>query len=225
MKIENCKLRIIWKGILDILLPKKCLGCGREGQYICKDCFIFLSEVNPVNSTCEVLATTSQVNGLISVWEYEGLIEKLIQKIKFDGCYDIINELADKAFEKITLDLPRDTVITFVPMYKKKEKRRGFNQAELIAKKVGERINRPVVKLLEKVKVNRSQVGLNPQERLENVKDVFTAVKMTEAKSLSVLIVDDVYTTGATMGECMKVLRKAGVKNIYGFTLARKLKI
>src|SRR3989344_2799646 len=94
--------------LLDILLPKVCLGCGREGSYICKDCFIFLSEVNMI-----------EVKPLfVSVWEYEGLMEKLIQRIKFSGCYDIINELADKAFEKITLDLPRDAVITFVPMYK-----------------------------------------------------------------------------------------------------------
>ena len=153
-------------------------------------------------------------------------MEKLILKIKYDGCYDIINELVEKAFKTIELNLPPDIYITYVPMYRKKEKRRGFNQAELIAKKVGERTNRPVVKLLEKIKDNRSQVGLGPQERAENVKNVF---KMIEVRPQSmwqnVLIVDDVYTTGATVGECVRVLKKSGVKNVWGFTLSRKMSI
>ena len=170
---------------------------------------------------------------VFSVWEYEGLMEKLIWKIKYGGMYDIVNTLVEKAFEKMELNLPEDTSITYVPMYKKKEKQRGFNQAELIAKKVGQLLGlaeqRPlkVVPLLKKVKDNRSQVGLNPQERKENVKGAFKYLpRVSHPREVkSVLLVDDVYTTGATMNECMKVLKKAGVKNIYGFTLARKLRI
>ena len=214
----SSSLKIIWNGILDILFPKACLGCGREGTYICKDCAIFLSEVDMIEA--------GPRSNIMSVWEYEGLMEKLILKIKYDGCYDIINELVEKAFKTIELNLPPDIYITYVPMYRKKEKRRGFNQAELIAKKVGERTNRPVVKLLEKIKDNRSQVGLGPQERAENVKNVF---KMIEVRPRSmwqnVLIVDDVYTTGATVGECVRVLKKSGVKNVWGFTLSRKMSI
>lgn len=214
--------------LLDILLPKKCVGCGREGQYICKDCEIFLSEVEPMlGNPISQISGSQEIgfHGIISVWEYEGLIEKAIWKIKFDGCYDIINELMEKAFEKIELNLPLDTCITYVPMYGKREWRRNFNQAELIARKVGEKTGRPVVKFLEKIKNNRTQVGLNPKERLENVCDVFVAVPMTGAEPPSVLLVDDVYTTGATMNECVKTLRRAGIKNIYGFTLARKFRI
>jgi len=214
----SSSLKIIWNGILDILFPKTCLGCGREGTYICKDCAIFLSEVDMIEA--------GPRSNIMSAWEYEGLMEKLILKIKYDGCYDIINELVEKAFKTIELNLPPDIYITYVPMYRKKEKRRGFNQAELIAKKVGERTNRPVVKLLEKIKDNRSQVGLGPQERAENVKNVF---KMIEVRPQSmwqnVLIVDDVYTTGATVGECVRVLKKSGVKNVWGFTLSRKMSI
>jgi len=229
--------------ILDILFPKKCLGCGREGAYICKDCEIFLSEVDPMLSSPIFGASTPDVDGgtsgvnpkielpdIVSVWEYEGLMEKLIQKIKYDGCYDIIGELIEKAFEKIKLDLPQDTVVTFVPMYKSREKRRGFNQAEMIAKGVGKMAGRPVLKLLEKIKDNRSQVGLGPQERLENVKGAFRSTlgverKTPSVKTKNVLLVDDVYTTGATVGECIKILKKAGVKNVWGFTLSKKMSI
>ena len=159
--------------IIDILWPKTCLGCGKEGQYICKDCAIFLSEVDMIEA--------GPRSNIMSVWEYEGLMEKLILKIKYDGCYDIINELVEKAFKTIELNLPPD---------------------------------------------NRSQVGLGPQERAENVKNVF---KMIEVRPQSmwqnVLIVDDVYTTGATVGECVRVLKKSGVKNVWGFTLSRKMSI
>jgi|SRR3989344_735372 len=220
--------------LLDILLPKFCVGCGKEGLYICKDCEVFLSEIE--NTT----------PGLTSVWEYEGLMEKLIHKIKFDGCYHIIDELAEKALGKIDLKLSEDTVITYVPMWKKKERRRGFNQSELIAQKIGNVLGLAKHALLEKTRDNRSQVGLGPIEREENVKGVFALNPLSFPSALprfggalrdsenpgglapiprNALLVDDVYTTGATMRECMKVLRKAGVKNVYGFTLARKLSV
>jgi len=195
--------------LLDILLPKKCIGCKKEGQYICKNCELHLSEVPP------------RPDNIISVWEYEGLIEKAILKIKYDGHYDIINELVEKAFQKIELNLPADTYIIYVPMHKKKEIQRGFNQAELIAKKVGEKTERPVIKLLEKIKDSRSQTNLNPQERIENVRNAF-ALSFTETKPQTVLVVDDFYATGATLRECIKTLEHNGVKNISSFTLARE---
>jgi len=204
-------LNKIKEGIIDILIPRKCLGCGREGSYICSACEIFLSEL--------------PLTGVPGVWEYEGIIEKAISKIKYDGCHDIINELIDKAFEKMELKLPENTVVTYVPMWPKKERQRGFNQAELIARRVGEKTGKSVVGLLKKVKDNRTQVGLSLQERQENVRGVFSIAKMTEVEPSSILLVDDVYTTGATMNECTRVLRRAGVKNVYGFTIARKLRI
>ena len=230
-------LRIIWNGLLDILFPKTCLGCGREGTYICKDCEIFLSEADPMLGSPISPKILGEVGlpDIVSVWEHEGLMEKLILKIKYDGCYDIINDLVAKAFEKITLGLPQDTMITFVPMWGRKERRRGFNQAELIARAVGEKTGRPVAKLLEKIKDNRSQVGLSPQERAENVRGAFRVTpddRISDILGMSdipnirnVLVVDDVYTTGATMGECIKVLKKAGAKNVWGFTLSRKMSI
>jgi len=146
-------------------------------------------------------------------------------KIKYDGYYDIVGELVEKALQKIEINLPENAVITYVPMYKKREKQRGFNQAKLIAEKIGKNINRPVIDLLEKVRDNPSQVGLGLQERQENVRGVFSIAKMTEVEHSSILLVDDVYTTGATMKECTKVLKRAEMKNVWGFTLARKLNL
>lgn len=215
--------------VMDLLIPKRCVGCKKEGSYICDKCEIFLSEVE------------NTIPGVISVWEYEGLMEKLIYKIKFDGMYHIIDELVEKAMDRIDLKLPaspktanrggsENTIITYVPIWKKKEKERGFNQAELIAKKVAEITGSPVGPVLAKIKDNRSQVGLNPQERIENVKGVFRLLtsdfkKLLKSEVNNILLVDDVYTTGATMQECIKVLKKGGAKNIWGFTLSRKMNI
>lgn len=200
--------------LLDTLLPRSCLGCGREGRYICDKCEVFLSEVPPSKE-------------VFSVWECEGLAEELIWKIKYNRMHDIINELVEKAFEKITLELPDEVYISYVPMHKKREKERGFNQAEIIAKKLGNVLARvkhkpfKVVPLLKKIKDNRTQVGLSPKERKENVEGVFKFWGSFVPQN--VLLVDDVYTTGATAKECVKVLRRAGVKNIWVFTLVRKL--
>lgn len=205
-------LNKIRDGIVDVIWPKKCLGCGREGSYICKDCEVFLGEVESVGSL-------SQTN-IISVWEYEGLMEKLISKIKEDGCYHIIGELVARVFGKIELSLPPDTYITYVPMHKKKEKRRGFNQAAFIAREVGEMANREVLPLLAKTIDNHPQAGLNPQERLENVRNAF----VFQGKGVcpaDVLLVDDFQVSGATIGECSRVLREAGARNVWGFTLAK----
>ena len=154
------------ENIIDILLPRTCVGCGKEGKYICEKCSLFLSEAPSI-------FLTGGLEELVSTWEYEGLIKNIIFKIKYEGAFDMINELVEKAFEIREPYIPEDTTITFVPMFKKKEKRRGFNQAELIAKKVGEMIGREVLPLLEKIKDTPSQTELNKEERMANVKDCF----------------------------------------------------
>lgn len=219
------------KNILDTLFPRFCLGCGREGQYICPNCEIFLSEINLWVSDIWMSDTPHLLRGVghpkypvVSVWEYEGIVEKAIQAIKFHGCYDIINELVEKAMKKIEFDLPRDMIITHVPMWRKRERQRGFNQSALIARKLGQLLGLAEQPLLEKARDNRSQVGLGPKEREENVRGVF-CLSQARLDSNNVLLVDDVYTTGATMNECVRVLKKAGVKNVWGFTIARKMNI
>ncbi len=159
---------------------------------------------------------------MVSAWEYEGLIKKIIFKIKYDGMFDVIDELVEKAFEIREPYVPEDTTITFVPMFKKKEIKRRFNQAELIARKVGEITDREVLPLLEKIKDTPSQTELNKEKRLANVKDSFQRKQGVNCYN-NVLLVDDVWTSGATMQECCKVLKKSGVKRVFGFTLARKV--
>jgi len=118
-------------------------------------------------------------------------------------------------------------------MTKKKERERGFNQAEVIAKELGKKLNKPVVKMLDKIKETSDQIGLSREDRLKNLKDCFQTRRgpdsrrlrssFLETGPLEILLVDDVYTTGATMEGCRRTLGRAGFKNIWGFTIAKTI--
>lgn len=172
------------------------------------------------------------LDGLANVWEYEGIAKKLLGAIKYGGITHAIGELvrssfqlmaADKtrfgAFLKFLLASKNSPAITYVPMFLQKEKRRGFNQAKLIAQAVGEITGKKVLRLLAKTKDTSSQTELDKKEREENVKDSFGVLHAGVMPS--VVLVDDIWTTGATMKECCKALKKAGAKEVWGFTLAR----
>lgn len=198
MKIKNT--------ILNILFPRYCLNCGKEGQYICKDCELFMNDIN-------------NFGNLIAFWEYNGIVKKAIHQIKYGKTYDIIKELVNKK----DFEIKENTIITYVPMYIKKQKKRGFNQSEIIAKEVGKKAGLPVIKLLEKIRKTSDQARLTKEERLKNLQRSFCIrAKPGLAQSIqNILLVDDVYTTGATMLECTKVLKRAGFNNIQGFVLAK----
>jgi ComF family protein len=195
--------------ILDIFLPKCCVGCRKEGQYICSNCELFLNEVSNTDKA------------LFALWKYEGIIEKAIQKVKNEGAFNIIDELTEKALSKMELNLPADLYITYIPLSGRREKRIGFNWAELIARKIGEMTGRKRVKLLERVKDNSSQSGLNLKERRENVKNAFSLSESFNPEFSNVLLVDDFCTSYATIEEGKRVLKNGGVKNVWGFALAK----
>lgn len=226
--------------ILDILFPKVCINCGREGKYICNKCSIFISEAMPVCPVCYKSSFFGEthssclkkygLDGLISMWDYEGLVKRLIHNIKYNGLSHIIDECVESSFKLIATDINRfysflsflssdNTYITYVPMYIKRKKRRGFNQSELIAKEIGKVNGCKVASLLKKI------IDTESQTKLENVRGCFKAVEeLEELGGVSqILLVDDIFTTGAAFKECCKVLKKAGIKKVWGFTLARTL--
>ncbi|OHA62151.1 MAG: hypothetical protein A2117_02055 [Candidatus Wildermuthbacteria bacterium GWA2_46_15] len=208
-------LKQVMETVLDVVLPRSCLGCGREGKYICEQCDLFLSEA-------PTIFPKGDLEEVVSGWEYDGLIKDIISKIKYDGMFDAINELVEKALAIKEPFWPAGTVVTFVPLFKKRERERGFNQAKLIAKKLGGMTGKDVLPFLEKIKDTRSQTELDKVERLANVKGSFRKKEGAVCPN-NVLLVDDVWTSGATMRECAKVLRRAGVKKVFGFTLARTI--
>jgi len=230
----------IFNFFLDILLPKKCINCGKTGEFICFECKLLIKEIDLSCPICKKLSLTGEthsqckrkesLNGLISIFEYEGTIKKAIHLLKFKGLQSIASDLIFLAGEKIYENpyqyglfakflFRPETIITFVPMRKKREKQRGYNQAKIIAERLAKLSKKETRPLLEKSQPTKPQTELNGKERIENIKNsfYFSGNYIPE----KVVLIDDVVTTGSTLNECTKTLKKAGVREVWGFSLAK----
>ncbi len=212
------------------------MGCGHEGQYICLKCQKRLERPGHICPMCckpsldgWVHPRCKRIGGidrLLVGLPYRGMVQQLLKKVKYKSSWDIISFLVQIWQEDCCDAVLHDTVITSVPMFAQKERERGFNQAEIIAKLLAEKNKARTFVLLERVRLTRPMFGLSKRERQENVQGAFRLnVYKSETLQLSdyekVVLVDDVWTTGATMRECARVLKYEGVKEIWGATLAR----
>lgn len=228
--------------LLDVVFPPRCAGCEKEGRYLCERCEVFCSEAAFICPACQLSSFTGErhsscatrwgVNGLVNAWEYDGVIKQAIHCVKYGGVTHMINELADRALRALAI-LPErsraffsffnahDTLLTFSPMWPNKERIRGFNQAELLARVLARRIGKRSVSLLLKIRDTKAQVNLEQKERFANVRDSVKANGAWSVRGRNIVVVDDVWTTGATMRECSRALKRAGARDVWGFTIAR----
>ena len=144
---------------------------------------------------------------------YEGTAKHLIYEMKFLGKQYIAETLGAMMADCFVSNNMSADVIVFVPMTDKEKRKRGFNQAELLAREVGERLNIPVLPALVKIKETPPQKELTREDREKNLDGVFKCV-FDEIRRLNVLLVDDIFTTGATSNECAKALLKGKAKSV-----------
>jgi len=209
--------------LLDLFFPKFCFSCHREGEYLCLDCQATL-EISGIHQKEKL----SNLNDLYFATDYQKpLVKNLIQRFKYEP---FIKELAKPLTSLIIehfqlLDQKpdfSDFVLIPVPLEKKKLKWRGFNQAEEIGKELSEFLNIEILNnVLIKTKETLPQVELSDEERKENIKGAFSCQHPELVRERKVLLVDDIYTTGSTMAECARVLKKSGVKEVIGIVIAR----
>jgi ComF family protein len=209
--------------ILDLIFPKFCLGCKKEGTFLCEDCFSTL-EISTSHSKFK----SKNLNDLYFPVNYENfLVKKLIQSFKYPPLVrELKKELALMIISHFLLLDKRpdfsDFVLVPVPLSKKKLKWRGFNQAEEIAKELANFLKIPLISdCLNKIKETKDQVELSEKERRENVRGVFFVKNREKIVGRNILLVDDVFTTGATMEEAARVLKEAGAKKIVGIVVAK----
>jgi ComF family protein len=165
---------------------------------------------------------------------YESGLRELLHLLKYGGvrpAANVLGRMLAEAIAKLEPELPSDFVVLIpVPLYRTKLRQRGFNQAELIAR-AALKINpsrdryRLCAGVLERKRDTSSQTGLTSHQRRENLRGAFGVAQAEAIKGLEVLVVDDVYTTGATVSECARVLRRAGAARVWVATVARTLKI
>lgn len=208
------------ENLLDILFPKVCLNCGKYGEnYLCSSCFDKMDlrfKIFPISK--------KSYNFLIYLGKYKEEIRKRLLELKFyNKAY--INEyfLEFLIKDKNICDfLNKFDIIIPVPMHKDKKLRRGYNQTEIFAKNLSKKLNVGYEDdVLIKFKENKTQSLLLPNERTKNVKDVFRIKNSFKLKNKNIILVDDIFTTGATVNVCSSLLKKSGASEIIILVIAK----
>lgn len=221
--------------IFDFLYPKHCINCKKSGKYLCKKCLRKMPFSRSICYKCRNFSTSgathsfclrkNNLNGIYSIWSYQGVVGQAIKKIKYHFSSDLAEELIDefvKQYNHKPLSLTSPVLVS-IPLHPSRKRWRGFNQSELLGKLVAEKLNWDFEpNLLLRTKNTKPQVDLNGKARHQNVKNIFSLNPKDKfnLKSREVVVFDDVATTGSTLHEAGKVLKKNGAKTVWGMTVA-----
>lgn len=233
--------------LLELFFPSFCLGCKKEGVFLCYDCksTLEISEYNYCLCNKDPLRLPAgeksgkcsrckdkKLSGLYSALPYKEkfLTRKLIYQFKYQPHIKSLSKtLAEIVLEHLFLAKNLETqtwensILIPVPLEIKRLKNRGYNQSEELANRLGHTLNVPLVSdNLVKTKKTLPQMELSAKDRQENVRGAFAIKNPQEIAGKKVFLVDDVYTTGATMEECAKTLKEAGAKQVWGIVIARE---
>ncbi len=216
---------------LDFIFPKKCVSCGRFGAYICFACTAKIEVIeHPVCPICQRQAiggkthpgcrTKFTLDGLVVGFRYRGPIKLAISRIKYKWIWDIAYTVNDLLAERIwKFNIPQEFVLVPIPLHVRRKNWRGFNQAELICQILAKKFGCKTQNLLKRQVETKTQVGLTREERKKNIKGAFT-LNSSNVRGKTIILVDDVYTTGATMGEACRLLKQSGARVVWGMAIA-----
>lgn len=231
-----------FKWIFDLIFPRYCLGCGQEGVFLCPDCAESIplrnsvlcpvcglrSPSGKICSRCERKNPT-RLSGLLvaSDWENQ-LLRRLIYAYKYDFAAELSDFLSDLMTDFLSPRLKifgsDQIVLVPVPLHPRRLAWRGFNQSELLAKKICSRLNLTLIPdALKRKRFTPPQVDFGSSvQRMKNVKNAFKiSDKTIVSDKKTYVLIDDVCTTGSTLNECARELKSAGAKDVWGFVLAR----
>ncbi len=221
----------IYRFLIDIIYPNRCGCCNKIIKYnklICDSCVKAMPFVDQqVCKKCGKVRCICDKNiyydRCYTTAFYTDVARDGIIKLKYNHGINFAEYLCEIISDKIinTENMNEIDYIVSVPMYKSQKRQRIYNQSEIISKYMSKFLNKPVFdKILIKNKKNLSQHSLNYQDRLKNVKEVFSLNNKEDVKGKTIILCDDVLTTSATANECSKVLKDNGAKNVILVVLA-----
>ncbi len=230
-------LRSLTRSALDLLFPIHCVGCGEEGDVICASCVDGLKRLEqPYCDTCAqpsvqgqcqwCLDHPSAIDGIRAPYLFEGPLREAVHRLKYRGwraAAPLLGGLLAGYLEQHSLPrLTGDAILVPVPLHPRRLRSRGYNQSNLLAREAGKLLELPVREdLLKRVNDSLPQVEARTREhRRANVAGNFESA--AEVAGLSILLVDDVATTGSTLVSCAAALKDAGATSVRGLALARE---
>ena len=218
--------------LLDIVYPRHCSGCGALGVWLCDKCDggldLFGADCCPgcgipwAFGICRCEELPDAIERVRSVGPYAGWLSGAVAQVKYHGEWARLDYLAPLLTRAIADLLPADALVP-VPLHASRRKQRGFNQTEKIAVRLSEEIAVPVELALLRSRRTTPQVRLDGEGRQQNVLGAFAISPGHLVAGKRLILVDDVITTGATLGECAQVLRAAGAASVDVVTIAREL--
>lgn len=208
--------------IAHLLYPWKCVFCESvlKDTDICREC----EEKLPYTVGDSAMQKFPFIDKCVSPLYYKDKVRASVHRYKFGGCSAYSRRYAALMSNCVenNLDCRSIDVISWIPLSKKRLRQRGYDQARLLAEEIAAKTGLPCRQLLQKVKNNSAQsLTRDAKQRRENVAGVYALDDGADASGLRILLVDDVVTTGATISEAARILRKAGAKSVFGVTLAR----
>jgi len=221
---------------LDFLFPRRCVGCGKEGSFLCQSCRQLLNEITPPvcprcglprlnGKLCHVCADRQlEIDGIRSPFKFDGVMRQAIHQLKYQNLRALAAPLAELLREYLLNNhLPAEVLIP-VPLHQKRLRERGYNQSGLLARELGRLISLPVVDdCLIRQKYTSAQARTDSlAERSSNVDGAFACLD-SRMQDKRVLLIDDVSTSGATLDACAAALKAAGAAQVRGLVLAREI--
>ena len=210
----HCLASLIYSGDEHCVICNEYIG---ECEALCKQC---RKKMRPCTESFYICHNEEKYL-VWSVFYYSNIVKELIIRLKYKSDFICGEILAQCMLELVKNNELQFDVIAYVPMSKKAQKKRGYNQSEFLANYLSRFLNIPVICNLIKTMDTKDQIGLSGQERWENMKKCFDAKENKILKNKKILIVDDVITTGATAFYCASILKKSEVKNVCILTIAK----
>jgi len=209
--------------VLDLLWPRRCEVCGRPcdrpRRYICADCLNRIPFVRPEDGVYEIADAASAVR-------FECETREMVHGFKFRRRLWLRDDFVDwmEAAARVRFDVAAVDVVVPMPTTLRHRMDRGYNQCEVLASELARRIGRRCLRLVARRGSFRQQSTLSEEDRVKNVKGTFSVRRPALVRGRTVLVVDDIMTTGATLGACAAALREAGASRVWSVTLARSVR-
>jgi ComF family protein len=225
--------RQAWSWMIDLLFPPRCGGCQTAGSLWCEACRAAVKPIEP--PCCEKCGEPSvsdqlcancrahplQIEKIRSVALFEGVLRQAIHRFKYERLASMAEPFGEMLAVYWRAELISADWLIPVPLHPSRERDRGYNQSDLLARQLARRVNVPFSgRGLRRTRATAVQMTLNAAQRRENVAGAFECVE-SRVRGARVVIVDDVATTGATLEACAQAVLKAGAASVMGLTLAR----